>query len=228
MRVPLLAQAENLAAAKSQRAKQAMTAGKFQEAAALYRELIQALPQDPGLRMNLGLAFYSAGQYREAIDPFRAFLERQPDSSSVWLLLGLSYLKLHQPNLAIEPLEKVIEAEPANKTAHLELADTFMAARRPFEATAHFKRLTELDPGYSKAWQGLGLSYVALSRQAFMELGGNSRFDGRGLSYPGKIRSGHPGMAESFRTRAARSKVEKRTRARLVVEPKLRKSPTTP
>jgi tetratricopeptide (TPR) repeat protein len=165
----LFAQGGDLAA-KSQRAKQAMTVGKFQEAAALYGELVRALPENPGLRMNLALALHSAGQYQEAIGQFRAVLKRQPDSNPAWLMLGLAHLKLGQPDRAVEPLERVVKAEPGNKIARLELAEAFTAVGRPRLAAEQFKELTKLDPSDPKAWQGLGLSYIALSQQAFAEL----------------------------------------------------------
>src|SRR5260370_34765353 len=46
-------------AGKSQRARQAMTDARYEEAARLYSELIDKLPQNAGLRMNLGLALHS-------------------------------------------------------------------------------------------------------------------------------------------------------------------------
>jgi predicted Zn-dependent protease len=147
-----------------------MAAGRFREAAALYGELVRALPGNPGLRMNLALALHSAGQYREAIGHFRAVLKQQPNSNSAWLMLGLTHLKLGQPDQAVEPLERVVKAEPGNKIARLELAEAFTAVGQPGQAAGQFKELTKLDPGDPKVWQGLGLSYIALSHQAFTEL----------------------------------------------------------
>src|SRR5207249_3161389 len=55
--VPLPQDLETLSA----RARQAMAAGKFDEAAKLYRQLVVALPDDAAMRFNLGLALHSAG-----------------------------------------------------------------------------------------------------------------------------------------------------------------------
>ncbi|PYV21003.1 MAG: hypothetical protein DMG24_20900, partial [Acidobacteria bacterium] len=97
------AQKEDLAA-ESQRAKQAMTEGRFEEAAALYGELVRAEPGDAGFVLDLGLALHSAGRYREAARQFEAYLKRRPDSGPVWLLLGLDYQNLGDPQHAIRPL----------------------------------------------------------------------------------------------------------------------------
>lgn len=68
------------------------------------------------------------------------------------------------------PVAATLKAEPTNRIARLELADACLSLGRPEQAAVHFQKLTELDPGYPKAWQGLGLSYVALSRRAFTAL----------------------------------------------------------
>src|SRR5436189_62650 len=67
--------------AKSQTARQAMIAGDFPKAARLYRELVRALPDNPGLWMNLGLAQHSAGTYREGIASFASALKLDPKLS---------------------------------------------------------------------------------------------------------------------------------------------------
>ena len=64
--------------AKSKRAKEAMSAGRFEEAATLYSELVRAVPGNPGLIINLGLALHSVGQYQKAIVQFQAVLKQEP------------------------------------------------------------------------------------------------------------------------------------------------------
>src|SRR5260370_2941004 len=54
-------------ALKSQQAKQLMAEGHFQQAISLYRELNKAVPNNPGLKLNLGMALHLAGKKREAI-----------------------------------------------------------------------------------------------------------------------------------------------------------------
>ena len=163
------AQKEDLAA-ESQRAKQAMTEGRFEEAAALYGELVRAEPGDAGFVLDLGLALHSAGRYREAARQFEAYLKRRPDSGPVWLLLGLDYQKLGDPQHAIRPLERALRVDPNNKTTLLELGQALVEVGRPGEAQSELPKLTELYPDCAEAWQALGLMYVALARRAFGEL----------------------------------------------------------
>ena len=51
-------------AAQQEAAKQAMAAGNFDEAARRYRDLLKAVPNEPGLLMNFGMALAMGGHAR--------------------------------------------------------------------------------------------------------------------------------------------------------------------
>ena len=69
--------APTMAATRAQRGQAAMEAGRFDEAATgLYAELVQAVPGEPGLRLNLGMALAMAGRPREALPHLEAALDR--------------------------------------------------------------------------------------------------------------------------------------------------------
>lgn len=157
-------------AARSRRAKEAMVAGRFDEAAVLYEELTRALPDNAGMAFNLGLARFSAGRYREAIAAFEASVKLDARLARAWMLLGMGYLKLEQPARAVAPLERAVQLAPSDATARLELADALLSLGRYLEAAGHFRRLSELTPGDPRAWYGLGTAYLELSRAAFRRL----------------------------------------------------------
>jgi len=154
----------------SQRAKQAMAAGRYEEAAKLYQELVRALPDDAGMIFNLGLARYSAGRHREAAADFAAAVKLDPKLARAWLLLGMSRSKLQNPAGAVGPLERAVALEPANPIARLELGDALLKLGRYVEAARHLERLTELTPADPRAWYGLGSAYLALAQEAFERL----------------------------------------------------------
>ncbi len=168
--LPLYAQSSDLAA-ESHRAKELMAAGKFKEAIPIYRDLVRALPTNPGFIMNLGMALYMAGQDQEAIQQFGKVLKLEPGHVPALLFLGEAYLALGQPEKAIGPLEKVVRAQPNHPEARRMLAEAFFSLERLEPAAEQFRKLSELTPEDPKAWNGLGLSYQALSRQNFEQLG---------------------------------------------------------
>jgi tetratricopeptide (TPR) repeat protein len=154
----------------SEEAKQAMDAGRFAEAAALYRELVRSLPDNAGLRLDLGLALHSDGKYQDALVQFQQAIRRQPDLEPARLMLGLTYLELNRPRDAVEPLSLVLQADPGNGRARLKLSEAYLASGENEKARDGFMTVTESDPSSAKAWQGLGLSYSALSRVTFSKL----------------------------------------------------------
>src|SRR6266550_3421475 len=59
-------QQQDQLALKSRQAKSLLAQGRFADAIPLYEELVKALPGNPGLRLNLGIAEHMAGRDREA------------------------------------------------------------------------------------------------------------------------------------------------------------------
>src|SRR5688500_17627514 len=100
-------------AARSRAASQAMEAGRFADAARIYQDLAQAVPNDPGLLMNLGMALAMGGQEADAIVPLRKAIALNPKLIPAHLFLGSSYLARGDAASAIAPLERVVTARPS-------------------------------------------------------------------------------------------------------------------
>lgn len=165
----LLPQSEELAR-QSRQVKELMSAGRFEEAIPMCRQLVRALPNNPGLVMNLGMALHMAGHDREAVQQFETVLKLDPGQQPARLFLGAAHLRLGEPARAIAPLETVIEAQPDNREAQEMLAEAYLSLERYEQAAHHFTSLSESSPEDPKAWYGLGLSCENLARRAFDEL----------------------------------------------------------
>jgi len=155
---------------KAQHAKELMAAGKPDEAVPSYRELIRAVPNNPGLVFNLGLALDMSGNKREAIGQYQAALKLDPNSFPALLLMGTAYLDLGQPERAIAPLEKSARIQPESFEAQVTLAEAEMALGRLTQAAPRFQKLSQQDPASAKAWYGLGSCYDGLAQKSFDEL----------------------------------------------------------
>ena len=151
---------------KSRRAKEDMAAGRYADAAKLYREMAAALPGNPGPRFNLGLALLKEGRPAEAVTELEAVVKAQADSAPAWFLIGLAHQQLGEPRKAIAPLREAVRLNHADARALLELADAELGAGEPREAIGSFETLAAGHPEMTKAWQGLGLSYAALGEFA--------------------------------------------------------------
>jgi len=163
------AQSDDLAM-KSQRAKEFMADGKFAAAVPLYRELNRAVPNNPGLLLNLGMALHMAGDERDSIPQLEAAVKLDPKLAPAWLFLGAARLQVGKAPAAVEALKMVLGLQPDHRGALEMLAGALLSLERPTEAADQYRKLAELDPESSSAWYGLGRSYESLSVRAFDEL----------------------------------------------------------
>lgn len=129
----------------SQKAAQAMRAGRFAEAESLYRQLIKADPKEPGWHANLGLALHSQNKLREAVTVLERAMKLRP-SAGLAAVLGVDYLKLNEPCKAIAPLQSAPDRAPA-------LADAFYGCRRFPEAARTYIKLGDARRAARAWWQ---------------------------------------------------------------------------
>jgi predicted Zn-dependent protease len=164
-----LSQVESLAM-KSQQAKQLMAEGKFQQAIALYRELNDAVPNNPGLKLNLGMALHLAGRKREAIPELEQAVKLDPQLAPAWLFLGTTHMQLGEASAALKPLRTVLQLQPDQHQARQMIADALLSLDRLEDASAEYHRLTNENPENAQAWYGLGRTYELLSSTNFERL----------------------------------------------------------
>ena len=157
-------------AVQARQAREAMAAGRFAEASSLYGEIVRALPNEPGMRMNLGMALSMAGGLQEAVPHLQAALKLKPDLLPASLFLGAAYAELGQPAKAVSPLQTFVAAQPEHREARQMLADALLALERWGAAARHYRALAQQAPAEPAAWYGLERSYEGLSRQAFETL----------------------------------------------------------
>ena len=147
-----------------------MAEGKFADAIPLYVELNQALPNNPGLMLNLGMALHMAGQEQKATAQLEVTAKLDPTLAPAWLFLGAARLQMHKAPAAVDALKTALRLQPDNRGALEMLAGALLSLDRSMEAAEQYSKLTILEPESSKAWHGLGQSYESLSSRAFDRL----------------------------------------------------------
>ena len=165
----LFAQTEEQAR-ESQHAKELMAAGQYEQAIPIYQKLVQGLPGNTGLVLNLALAEHMAGRDRESIPHFEAVLKAQPNLVPALSALAQARLALNEPRAAVAPLEKVVALDPKNRDARGMLAGALLDSARFDQAAGHFRELTASSADDPRAWYGLGMSYQGLAGAAFDRL----------------------------------------------------------
>jgi predicted Zn-dependent protease len=163
-------QSQDQLALKSQQAKGLLAQGKFAEAIPLYQELVRALPGNPGLRLNLGIAEHMTGRDREAAATLGEVLRMEPNNGPALAMCGASYLRLGDPAKAIPFLERALRVMPQDNEVLPMLADAALMSGKFGTAASALRALSKVQPGEPRIWAGLGHSYEALSEEAFSKL----------------------------------------------------------
>lgn len=70
--------------------------GVYPRAITIWKQLTAAFPDDPTLRVNLGLALFKTGQSEAALDHVREALRIQPNHARAWGYLGLIHWRRHE------------------------------------------------------------------------------------------------------------------------------------
>jgi len=154
-----------------QQAQAAMAAGRFDDAATAFGTLVEAVPGEAGLRLNLGMALAMAGRPREAVPHLQVAADTgRPELLPATLFLGGAYMELGQPARAVKPLEAFLAAEPEHQPARQMLAEGLLALERFEPATRQYGVLTKQAPEEPRWWYGLGQGYQGVSRAAFEDL----------------------------------------------------------
>jgi len=167
--LPLPSPEEDLGA-KSRLGKELMAAGRYAEAAPVYRELVKAVPGNPGLLLNLGMALHLAGQDREAVPELQAAYRLQPDSLPAALFLGTANLRLGRAADAVPPLQQAVRLQPDNRDARSALVEALLDLGRYAQAEPHLVGLSRLAPSDPATWFNLGKTYEELAGRAFGDL----------------------------------------------------------
>jgi len=154
----------------SARAAEAQRRDDYQQAAKVYQEILKLRPDLTGARLNLGLMQFSLKDYSAAIQTFEAVLHQNPKVLPANLFLGLSLLRLQRPREAVAYLTRAQSLDPRNEKTLVALGQANSILRDYGQANNWYSDAAQVNPQSADAWYGLGVSYLALSREAAQQL----------------------------------------------------------
>ena len=141
-----------------------MDAGRFAEAAAIFREGLQTAPDHPQLRHRLGAALMFAGDSRGAEQEFEAVLRLAPDFERAHFNLGVLLSMRGRHREAIDRYAAAVEHQANYLEARLGLAEALRVTGRLEESVTQFERVVEIDPAFAEAWMARAVTLVQLAR----------------------------------------------------------------
>lgn len=101
----------------------------YDAAIAAYRRAMALAPAMPGLRLNLGLAYFKNGDYRQALSMLAPLMKTQPDER-LSVLMGMSHYGLGQYADAAPYLRRAAADDPGNLTLLLTLAHSCLLSHQ--------------------------------------------------------------------------------------------------
>ncbi len=140
--------------------------GRFEQAEAVYRDLLRRNPQDVSVLRLLGLLAIDTGHYRNAATLLKKAVELAPDFHGAWVELSKAQTEMHELDEAIASAERAIALHPGRAGGYVALANALARTDRADEAIASYRRAQELRPDNPETALGLGNVLKTHGRQA--------------------------------------------------------------
>ena len=136
-----------------ERGLEAFAAGRFAEAAEIFRGVLALAPDNLALRLRLGTTLFLAGDARGAAEQFEMALRVSPDLPRAHFGLGVILDAGGRHREAIEKFTAALDLDPAYLEARLALAEALRVTGQVEESLPHYERLVETAPDYAaEAW----------------------------------------------------------------------------
>jgi len=155
---PSSAEAQILVAEASQ------AQGKWDEATALYRRILEGYPNQPGVHYQIGRIILSKpltpSTAEEAKKEFEAELKINPSSPAAEFMLGDLAWRAHKLDEAVEHFRRATEFDAELPQPYLGLGIALNAARRYSEAIPPLKTYIEMVPSDTAGYYQLAIAYA--------------------------------------------------------------------
>lgn len=112
--------------------------GQHEKALGAYLEAVQKVPQDQGLRFELGLTYLDLPNAAEAVREFKAIAEFDPERYEALYWLGVAYAQMGDSDLAVLWLRRyLVEVRELGDQAAVEHTEAKIRQITPAGATTH-------------------------------------------------------------------------------------------
>jgi len=133
-----------------------LSSGKTEDAKAVLRRAILALPGSAEFRFLLGNLLFNQRDFAGAISCHGKAVALEPTAMVSHKIMGDAYGHLGQHPKAIECYEKAISIDPSNADTHAALGNAMSASGQGEKAVACYRRAIELKPEHVEAHRFLG------------------------------------------------------------------------
>lgn len=140
-------------------------AGRLGEAEQVYRQILQAVPDQPVVLHLLGVLTHQTGNSGDAIDLIRRALAREPDYVEAHNNLGLALAAAGRLGEAVDSYREAIARAPDYGEAHRNLGVALRMQGDRSAAVESYRRALEIDPDSAAAHRDLGALLRRMGQQ---------------------------------------------------------------
>jgi tetratricopeptide (TPR) repeat protein len=131
-----------------------------------FRSLVNAEPDNPSHRTELGFTYFTVGDYRAALDQLSDAISLDENYLPAYLSRGYVHVELGRLDEALSDFQKVKELAPEDFRGHLNTGIVFRELGMFVEAVAELERARSLAANSSDIYYHLALTYEAMGEMA--------------------------------------------------------------
>ena len=135
-------------------------AGRLQAAEQIYRQILQAEPNQADAWHLLGVMASQIGKHEVAVQYIGRAIGLNGRAAAFHSNLGEAYRALHRTPEALACYRRALELKPDFAQAHYNQGNALCDQGTPDEAIASYRRALELKPDYAEAHSNLGAAFL--------------------------------------------------------------------
>lgn len=135
------------------------TAGNFQQAESIYRQILDADPNQPETLHLSGMLALQTGRKEAAVELISKSAAIAPDNAETHFHLGVALQAVNRAEEAVGSYRTAIEKEPDYAEAYNNLGGAYEDLERLDEAVASYEKALSIRPDYAGAYMNLGAIY---------------------------------------------------------------------
>jgi len=133
---------------------------KYEEALALYLEILAADPNVAFIQFNAGNCYYHLANYEAAAKSFREAVRLKPDFFEAYTNLANAYGRLKRFEEAVPIFEEAIRSYPANGSLYSSLGLLYLNTGQGAKAAECLEKAVALEPKNASGYSSLGIAYT--------------------------------------------------------------------
>jgi len=130
--------------------------GQLDQAAPIYRQLIQVNSRDSDAHNLLGAVLVAKKQFKEALKHLTKAVKLAPKYAGAHYNLGKCYVDMGEPKKAFGSMNMAVKLDPSSVDSQFVLANCLVQLGRLDVAIGHYERVIQLMPSHIEALNNLG------------------------------------------------------------------------